>query len=273
MVNLLTSEQQAAILAAMRECGAIIRNAHAVESNAASIHVKPGSANFVTEYDVKVQEILIEKLSAILPEAAFFAEEKDNAAETARQGLCFVIDPIDGTTNFIHDYKASSISVGLLQDSEPVYGAVYDPYRDELFTAFTGMGAYLNGERISVSNRPLALALVCFGASPYDKEKLAPASFALAKEVFMQCADIRRSGSAAIDMCGVACGRADAFFEPKLSPWDYMASAVIIKEAGGLLCRFNGEPVSFEKPNSVCCVNKAASEELLKITTQFAENQ
>ncbi len=265
----LSQNQQNALFESMRKCGEIMKNAHKNRNINDCVTEKEGSANFVTEFDVLVQKTLIKDIIDVVPEANFMAEEKENNAAEVNKGLCFVIDPIDGTTNFIHDYKSSSISVGLLYDGEPVFGAVYDPYKDELFSAHKGEGAFCNGEKISVSKNDMAHSLFCFGASPYYKNELAESSFSLAKEMFMKSADIRRGGSAAIDMCAVACGRLDIFFEQKLSPWDFMASFVIITEAGGDMIGFDGSPLAFDRPQSIVCFNSVVKEDVLKITKKY----
>ncbi len=264
----LSKEQEAVLIQTMRACGEIMRNAHRDDVDDGIVE-KTGTANFVTAYDVRVQQILMEKLSAILPDAKFFAEEKENSGEDTKNGLCFVIDPIDGTTNFIHDYKSSSVSVGLLFDGKPVFGAVYDPYKDEMYTAHVGEGAFCNGQAIHVSGYDLAHSLVCFGTSPYYKDELADDAFALAKELFISGSDIRRGGSAAIDMCAVACGRMDVFFENRLSPWDYMASYVIITEAGGCMHNYAGKPVVFDRADSVVCTNGVNTQDVLSITKKY----
>ena len=251
----ITKEQQEQIFQLMRECGALMRSAHSVEKADGEITEKPGSANFVTVYDVAVQNRLIEGLKALFPDAAFLAEEKENDAAFPARGLCFVIDPIDGTTNFIHDYRCSAISVGLFDHGAPLFGAVLDPYRDELFSAAAGEGAFLNGRPIHASDRDLAHALVSFGTSPYDRAALADSSFDVVKRIFLRCADIRRSGSAAADICFVACGRTDAFFEATLSPWDFAAGGIILAEAGGRMTDFSGEPIRPGKKSSVLCTN------------------
>lgn len=269
MLNLIKKNEEL-IFDAMRKGGEIMKQAHLDNDVQDGIVEKQGSANFVTAYDVKVQNTLVADLSEIFPQAKFFAEEKENSSEDTKTGLCFVIDPIDGTTNFIHDYHASSVSVGLLYNGKPVFGAVYDPYRDELFSAICGEGAFCNGKRISVSNCDLAHALVGFGTSPYYKDELADSAFDMAKELFVASSDIRRGGSAAIDFCMLACGRLDVFFENKLSPWDFMASYVIITEAGGEMIDYNGDPVVFDRPESVLCVNKVLKEDVLAITRKYA---
>lgn len=265
----ITIEQENLLFELMKKCGFIVAQAHNEASVADTITEKSGTANFVTAFDVRVQNMLITEIKSVFPSAGFVAEEKENGAEDISEGLYFVIDPIDGTTNFIHDYKSSSISVGILYNGVPVFGAVYDPYKDELFSAYVGEGAFCNGKKISVSDRPLSLALVGFGTSPYYKDELADNAFALAKELFVACSDIRRGGSAAIDLCAVACGRMDAFFEQKLSPWDFMASYVIVTEAGGALLNFKGEPVSFACPDNIICTNAVSRDDVIKITSKY----
>ena len=217
------------------------------------IDAKEGAANFVTEYDTRVQNRLWEELSRILPQARFVGEE---GAETRvnLEGWCFIVDPIDGTTNFIKDYRMSCVSVGLLRDGVPEIGVVYNPYLDELFWARRGMGAYCNDKRIFVSRQPLEKGMVLFGTAPYHRE-LAEKSFRMAWEYFGKALDIRRSGSAALDLCAVAAGRAELFFELLLQPWDYAAGALLVEEAGGKITTVEGEPIAFHKPCSILAGN------------------
>ncbi len=265
----LTNYQKEKIFDSMRKCGEIMKSAHESRNIEDCVTEKEGSANFVTEFDVLVQNTLIDDILQVVPDAKFMAEEKENDVSEISDGLCFVIDPIDGTTNFIHDFKASSISVGLIYDGEPVFGAVYDPYRNELFSAHKGEGAYCNGEKITVSDNDMAHSLVFFGTSPYYKSELGETAFSIAKDLFMLSSDIRRGGSAAIDMCNVACGRADVFFEQNLSPWDFMASYVIITEAGGSLLGFDGGKVRFDRPQSIICVNSVVKEDVIRVTRKY----
>lgn len=267
----LTDSQLEQLFQLMRECGEIMKSAHSVENQKGSITSKYGTANFVTVFDVKVQNTLIEGIKSIVPGAKFFAEEKDNSSVDSGSGFCFIIDPIDGTTNFIHDMKASAISVGMLYDGEPVFGAILDPYRNELYHARKGEGAFLNGEKIHVSARALGEALTSFGTSPYNRDTLAKQSFALAGSLFEKTADIRRSGSAAIDIAFVACGRSDIFFEMILSPWDYAAGYVIVTEAGGKMTSFDSNMPSFGKPSSMLCTNGALHRQVLDIINNTLE--
>ncbi len=264
-MSIFTCEQFTEFEALVRDCGRFMLGADKIESTEGSIKKKTGDADFVTVFDEGVQTRLIEGILKIFPEAVFFAEEKENFAEDTQNGLCFVIDPIDGTTNFIHSLGASAISIAAISDGEPVFGLIYDPYRDELFCACVNEGAYCNGKRISVSERDLDASVVAFGTTPYKKAVYASQGFSAAERVFRNCADIRRSGSAAIDLACVACGRLDAFFECILSPWDYAAGAVIIREAGGLITDFGRNEVSFSEPSSILCSNNLIHDKLLAL--------
>lgn len=238
---------------AVRDCGKIMLEAVRTSD---MVDAKEGHANFVTTYDKKVQETLKEKLTEILPAAAFVGEEDDIHA-SIQKGLAFIVDPIDGTTNFIKDYHVSAISVGLINDGRSYIGVVYNPYLDEMFTAERGKGAFLNGKPIHVSRNPLSEGIVLFGTAPYYEE-LSRKSFDLAYEYFRQALDIRRSGSAAIDLCSIAAGRAEIYFELRLSPWDYAAGSLIVEEAGGVVTTVDGGEITFERPCSVLAANGRA---------------
>lgn len=247
------------------DCGKFMVSAALDENDSSDVMKKSGDADLVTVYDKGVQEKLITGLTALFPEAHFFAEEKDNFAEDTKNGLCFVIDPIDGTTNFIHNLGASTISVGALYNGRPVFGCVYDPYRGDLFIAVDGKGAYKNGEKISVSDREMPTAVVSFGTTPYRKKEYAEEGFRIARDIFCNCSDLRRSGSAALDMANIACGKLDGFFECILSPWDYMAGTVLIKEAGGVVTDFAGTEIGFSEPSPVLCSNGIIQNKLLAL--------
>lgn len=239
----------------VKEAGKIILSAHNQES---SITAKEGKKNFVTKYDVAVQNFLFEELGKAFPDAEFIGEETENDFST--NGLRFIIDPIDGTTNFMQDYRCSCISVALCKENEVIAGVVYNPYTNEVFSAENGKGAYLNGDRINVSERPLSDGLALFGTSPYHPENT-DETFALLRKVFDFSRDIRRSGSAAYDICMIACGRCEVFFEKSLQPWDIAAGTLILKEAGGVALNYEGREISFSAPNDVVFANPVAYEE------------
>lgn len=245
------------------EAGKIMLSAHADE--ASDVSEKGSAANFVTVYDVKIQEFLISEIKKEIPSAYFVAEEKENDEGALDHEYCFIIDPIDGTANFVHELHMSSISVGVYSYRKPLFGAVYNPYLDELFTAESGKGAYLNGQQIKVSDRKFDHAIVHFGTSPYYKDTLADLSFDVAKRFFMSCSDIRRCGSAAIALANIASGRSDIFFECILSPWDIAAGAILVEEAGGVITDMKGNPIDFSRPSPVLAANR----ELLKAALEL----
>ena len=240
----------------VREAGGIMKGARRPK-----VMEKSGHANFVTETDEKIQQFLISRLAALLPEAAFLGEEdgQDVYTKKMEHGYVFVIDPIDGTSNFIYEYHPSVISVGLLKEGEPYIGVVYNPYDDMLFEAVAGKGASLNGERIISSEAPLSDSLAVFGTAPYYTE-LVDDTFAIARDLMNKCVDIRRSGTAAWDMCCVAMGRCALYFEMRIQLWDYAAAALIAREAGCTVTDIKGEPISFTGASSALCRARGVKE-------------
>lgn len=256
----------------LRRAGRIMLSAHLEEDNSdGAVSEKTGSvgANFVTKYDVAVQEFLIKEIKGKFPNAVFIAEEKENDAVMLSGEACFVIDPIDGTKNFINDYRHSCISLAIISRGETVFGAVYDPYMDEMFTAEKGKGAKLNGRPMHVSERPIETAIAAFGTSPYYKETLSDKTFAFTKEIFLSASDIRRCGSAALDMAYLAAGRNDIFFEFILSPWDFAAGALLITEAGGVITDIEGKPVDLSGTSSIFAANRMIHPTLMKMAGKY----
>ncbi|MBR5442268.1 MAG: inositol monophosphatase [Clostridia bacterium] len=247
------------IIEIVKSAGEIILSAHNQES---AVTAKEGKKNFVTKYDVAVQEFLFRELGKAFPKAEFVGEESENDFES--KALRFIIDPIDGTTNFMQDYRCSCISVALCEGNSIITAVVYNPYNKELFSAEAGKGAYLNGEKIQVSDRPLSDGLALFGTSPYHPENT-DETFALLRKVFDFSRDIRRSGSAAYDICMVACGRCEVFFEKELQPWDVAAGTLILKEAGGIATNYDGKEIDFSKPEDVVFANSAAYKEFMTL--------
>ena len=243
----------------VRACGRIIRDA-----DRAQLHVdaKSGHANFVTEYDRLVQARLQEGLRAIVPEAGFVGEEGEGQ-QFSPKGKCFIVDPIDGTQNFIKDYHLSCISVALMVDGRAERAVIYNPYTDEMFSAARGQGAFCNGRRLAVSAEPLERGVVVFGTAPYHEE-LSALSFKLAYAYFRKALDVRRSGSAALDLCAIAAGRAELFFELVLAPWDYAAGALLVQEAGGTVSDIDGNELVYDRPCSVFARGTGVSVRRLK---------
>lgn len=205
---------------------------------------KSSRRDVVTEYDKKVQALLMERLSAALPEARFFCEENMQRDDLNGEHL-FIIDPIDGTMNFVHGFNHSCISIAYRHSGVLTAAAVYNPYVDEMFTAIKGEGAYLNGKPIHVQDDSLSESVVCCGTSPYDSS-LTDGSFALMKKAFLAGLDIRRQGSAELDLCSVAAGRAGLYFELSISLWDYAAGMLLVNEAGGQCLNLDGTEIPFD---------------------------
>lgn len=247
------------IIEIVKDAGKIILSAHNQEN---TVTAKEGKKNFVTKYDVAVQDYLFNELHKAFPTADFVGEEGENNLKC--NALRFIIDPIDGTTNFMQDYRCSCISVALCEKNEIIAGVVYNPYSDEIFCAEKGKGSYLNDKRITVSDRTLSDGLALFGTSPYHPENT-DETFILLRKVFDFSRDIRRSGSAAYDICMVACGRCEIFFEKALQPWDVAAGTLILKEAGGMALNYEGNEIDFTCANDVVFANPKAYKEFITL--------
>lgn len=221
-----------------------------------------GVADYVTAVDFAVQNYLQEKLKEAYPQVQFMGEEKDNS-DIDFSGKVWILDPVDGTTNLIHDFHGSAISLAYAENKEVKLGVIYIPTSDELFYAEKGKGAFLNGNKINVSNvKDMAHSLISIGPATYTKE-WAELSFEMYLKIYKDSQDFRRIGSAAIELAYVACGRIEAYIEPALSPWDYAAGLLIIEEAGGSVVTFDGEKVDITKRTSICGSNGRVGEILV----------
>ena len=254
-----TEKLLAGIEAAARRAGAIMLSASDIERKTSA---KEGHGNFVTEYDKKIQAFLFDALHEVLPEANFLGEEEGagNFREEYRKGYLFVIDPIDGTANFLSGFRPSVTSIALLKDGEPYLGVVYDPYDDLMFTAQRGKGAFRNGERIHSLEKDLAHSLVDFGTAPYYPE-LQDLTFALARRYMNLAMDIRHAGTAAWDLCLMAQGSIGIFYELKLEVWDFAAGALIAEEAGCRVTDAAGLPLKYDRKTSVMAASAGVARE------------
>lgn len=233
-----------------------------------AVYAKGRHADFVTEADVAVQDFLLTELGKVFPDARFLAEEGEGQALT--NAFTFIIDPIDGTTNFVRELHHSCISVGLWSKGEIVAAAVYNPFAEELFTAEKGKGAYLNGKPLRVTDPDLPNSLVLFGSAIYYRDTV-PATVRFVEELFPLCIDFRRGGSAALDLCYLAAGRADLFFECCLRPWDYAAGSLIVTEAGGVVTALDGSPLRFYDRCSVAAGNPTNHPALIELSHRIAQ--
>ena len=199
-----------------------------------------GVNDLVSYVDKETEKQLVGRLRALLPEAGFITEEGTTGTEADPTALNWIIDPLDGTTNFIHNLPVFSVSIGLAEGKTPIAGVVFDPNRNECFSAWQGGGAYCNAQRISVSPATqLSESLIATGFPYYSFDRM-PQYLRILELLMQQTHGLRRMGSAAIDLAYVAAGRFDAFYEFNLHSWDMAAGVLLVREAGGTVTDFTG---------------------------------
>lgn len=195
-------------------------------------------ADLLTIADLNSQKTILDAIRRHFPEDDYKAEE-DEVKLTGAEHL-WIIDPLDGTTNYAHGYPVACVSIGVMKRGTPMLGGVYDPFRRELFLAQRGKGAYLNGKRLGVSTTAIIKDSLLITGFAYDRAEKADYYLARFKTFMTKCHDVRRSGSAALDMAWIAAGRADGFWEYELNPWDVCAGRLLIEEAGGRVTDHDG---------------------------------
>ncbi len=217
-----------------------------------------GAVNLVTEMDLVSEKVIVSTLRRYFPSHGILAEEK-----TGRQGISpfrWIIDPLDGTTNYAHGLPIFCVSIALEKEKELILGVVYDPMRQELFLAQKRKGAHLNGKKIHVSStRQLSQSLLATGF-PYDLRESPVNNFDHFKNFALRVHAVRRAGSAALDLCYVAAGRFDGFWEMKLGPWDLAAGSLMVREAGGKITNFSGEDLGLDGQHVLASNGKIHSE-------------
>ena len=225
-------------LKAVKEGGAILMK---YLGKIESIDYK-GEINLVTEADRRSEEVILNIIKDNYPDHRILAEETGESGNSSP--FKWIIDPLDGTTNYAHGYPCFCVSLAVEHEEEVIYGAVYDPVKDELFTAEKGKGAFLNGKEIKTSStKQLDQSLLCTGF-PYDVRDDMDSNMVNFRTFLMKSQAVRRDGSAALDLCYTAAGRFDGFWEQKLFPWDVAAGGLLVTEAGGKLSNFKGENFS-----------------------------
>ncbi len=235
------------IIAIAREAGRIIREADHIE-----VRSKTGPQDLVTQYDIRVEQLIQQELAKLCPNAQFLGEESAHTVDES--GPLFIVDPIDGTTNFTRAFRQSAVSICYCDGGERQLAVICDPYADEVYYARKGGGAFVNGQPIHVSDRPLEQAISIFGTALYSPS-YADATFTLARRLFDRTLDVRRFGAAVLDLCHIASGRAEVFCECLLSAWDFAAGTLLVQEAGGFVCDFSGAPVPLAQKSAVYCSN------------------
>jgi len=228
-----------------------------------------GKLDLVTDVDHRSEESIVRFLWHQCPEHGILSEER---AEIASRSNCrWILDPLDGTTNYAHGYPFFCVSLAFEQDGAVAWGGVYDPLRDELFTAQHGQGARLNDREVKVSQtRDIGSALLCTGF-PYDVHESADNNIDAFVRFLKKARAVRRDGSAALDLCYVACGRFDGFWEMKLKPWDIAAGWLIAQEAGGRVTAFDGT-ASTPAKNDILASNGCIHEDMLNVLAVKEQN-
>ena len=235
----LANRLQAACRAAL-VAGSIIRNLY---NQPHTIELK-GAINLVTEADIAAESAVIASLNEDAPGIAILAEESSADNPEPPAGLVWVVDPLDGTTNFAHGFPFFAVSIALLKDGIPQLGVVYCPMQDELFAACSGCGAWLNGSPIRVTETKFLVEALIGTGFPYEIHQNLDTVIGQMRAILPKVRDIRRAGAAAVALAYVACGRLDGFWEMNLQPWDTAAGWLLVTEAGGLVTDYRGEQFS-----------------------------
>jgi myo-inositol-1(or 4)-monophosphatase len=255
-----------AIKAARRAGEIMIRQMNRLDSLEVA---EKGRNDFVTRVDQQAEQTIIEVIHDHYPEHAILAEESGATGDHAVQ---WIIDPLDGTTNYMHGFPVFSVSIAVMEDGELQHGVVYDPLRQEIFSASRGQGAQLDGHKLRVSKRTtLAGALIATGFPYRMTESQIDVYLGMLRAVMIETAGVRRPGSAALDLCYLASGRVDGFWELGLSKWDVAAGTLIIREAGGRISDFRGTDNFLDSGNIVAGTPKVYAA-LSKLLAPMAKN-
>lgn len=224
---------------------------------------KKGPVNLVTEMDTASEKKIISLIHKSFPDHGILAEE--SAPQRGNSPFRWVIDPIDGTTNYAHGIPLCCISMGIELEGELILGGIFNPFLNELFFAEKGKGAFLNRKRVRVSEQSLLAESLLVTGFPYDRQEKADYYLKFFKRVMQRSQGLRRLGAAALDLAYVACGRFEAFWEFNLKPWDIAAGTLIVQEAGGHVSDFKGRPIRIDHPTQILASNGAIHAELLKV--------
>ncbi len=224
-----------------------------------------GEADFVTAVDLKISNFIKEQLAVITPDIGFMSEEEKDYS----RGKRWILDPIDGTTNLVYDFNFSSVSLAYFDGERIDFGVIYNPYNNDLFVAKRGQGAYLNSVRLSTApDRNVDKCLIEFGAGS-TKKQYTEESFAIAKEVFRNCLDLRRNCSSALAVAYVAAGKLNGYFERAIKPWDYAAATLMLEECGALCSDWDGNTIQFETQSSFVCGTPKAYNLLVDVIKHY----
>ena len=245
---------------AARRAGSIISRA---SGNLDVLTVKHKSLNdLVSDVDRASEDAIIDVIRSAYPDHAILAEESGASGDSEH---VWIIDPLDGTTNFLHGFPQYCVSIGMLHKGVPTHGVIYDPTRNDLYTASRGRGAFLNDKRLRVSRRDKLIDALIGTGFPFRMFEHLDAYNAMLRDMMTKCAGVRRPGAAALDLAAVAAGRFDGFWEIGLAPWDMAAGVLMVTEAGGLVSDFEGNEKYMEKGQVVAASPKVFSQLLQAI--------
>jgi len=225
--------------------------------------------DYVSYVDKETEKLLVAKLAQLLPQAGFITEE--DTVEFEKRDYYWVIDPLDGTTNYIQDNAPYCVSIALSTESEILLGVIYEVCRDECFYAWKGGKSYLNGEQIYVSETSSMNKAFIGLDLPYNDKDYKPVVEHMMHELYGLASSIRINGSAAMSLCYVAAGRFDAWAEAFIHPWDFMAGAIIIQEAGGMVTDFHGS-LSFSKGHHIIASNSLLHDNMMELLMPFRDS-
>ena len=242
----------------------VIRSSELMSEEDFRVELKGSLENIVTSSDIAVQAFLCDELRSLVPGCGFYCEE-DNLEEKDKEYI-WIIDPIDGTANYARGIRECGISVALAHNGTVELGVVYLPFLKELYCAEKGNGATLNGKPIHVSGRPFEDGLLCTAMSTYRKQYAAICNNII-MDTYMECNDFRRFGSSAVELCYLAKGQCELYFEFRLQSWDYAAAMLILREAGGYICNLDGNLPRLDGPDLVLAANCEESLQRLLTTT------
>lgn len=231
-----------------------------------TIEVKTDIVDLVTNVDKAADALITDLLQTRCPTHQIIAEE--SAVSGQESPYCWYIDPLDGTTNFAHGFPHFAVSIALTHEAKTIVGVVHDPLRNETFCATRGGGATLNGAPIRVSPAPVLEQSLVLTGFPYDRRKRSEYYLRFYQAFMVRTQGVRRCGSAALDLCYVACGRADAFWEWRLHPWDTAAGSLIVEEAGGKMSNFTGQPFAIHGEQTLAS-NGLLHGEMLTVLSQL----
>lgn len=271
--NLLRSRLTMVATLAALKAGQILRKGF--ESDLTHISNKEGRHNLVTEWDQLAETTIIDLIKTHFPHHMFFAEESGESGEE-KEGILWIIDPLDGTVNFVHKIPMFSVSIAACSQNKVLSGVIYNPLLDELFIAEKGNGAYLNGTRLRVTQTAVLDSAFCATGFPYNAYENPLNCIEHFSRFTKMGIPIRRIGSAALDLAYIAAGRFDGFWEVSLRPWDYAAGQLMIEESKGQFTDFNGQPYEVLKEGPIVASNGILHDQILnniRATLEQSEKQ